>query len=326
MMPYQSVLLLGLLVMSTASAEDESAQSLLRKAADATAWSTHAHLKVQTSSTFVRGLDGESERDRPLETAVEVFVSGDRYRINRQNAPNEDGSAGTRTETLRSPERRIFWLKGREVLVTEDPALIATIRNFDNMLGAASVLDGRFPLDREPYVLDPSHAVATGQLQHAIQDATLGDLACRVVKVAGDGWKLEAWIVPQRGYNFGQLVFQHDYRGQRSIHTINDMVHQQLPDGRWVVVEGKSRIAWYPNVDDPKRVREVLQEIRREVIDLDPDFEALKAFDLPPIPNGERVRVLMVDEHGEAVDDPVRREWRDGRPVISAHQPDDDDL
>lgn len=302
---------------------ESTAEVLLRKAADASGWMRSAHVKLEFQATRLKPIDAQAARPPGNKGWGEIWQSGPYLHVIKQNV-EEDDSEGARVEILRTPQRRICWQKGTIVQYTESPAVMKKSESLDygfHELGW--FLNGVFPNQVHP-LFRLSNAGELGRVQPTVGEEQLGDLACHVVDITGDSWSLRLWIAPQRDYNLAKLSFNCQanpklrYKEQRIV--IDDIGYRQMESGAWVVESGTFR---YHTLDHaPDRERQIEIHVRRTTIELNPDFEKLNAFALPPIPNGEKVHRTEVDAQGKEVDvyAGIKHIWKDGA-IVPAYDP-----
>lgn len=302
-----------------------SPEQLLQKAIDATAWTRNVHMRLEyriRSIGWVQedfGLGPPVNLDEQSGTG-EVFVSGQRLRSIRQNAP-AGGFDGAHVDTLVTPDRRIFWVKGHSVAYTESKLLIEQAEVLDR----ASMLMGWFldgNISDQIYGLFTfATALKLGKVQPNAPEENLGDIPCRVVDVVGDSWELRVWVAPTRDFNFARFTFDSKADpkiGRKEVHCdIKQIKYQQLQDGKWIIKAGTFQFT-APFKDRGERGYETT--VTRTFVDLNPDFEKLKAFDVPAIPDGERVLLEETDESGKRKQSGVKHMWKDGK-VVPAYDP-----
>ena len=303
-----------------------SPDQLLQKAIDATTWTRNMHERLEFRIRPIGWVQDDFGSGPPVNLdeqsgTGEIFVSGERLRSIRQNGP-ANGFDGAHVETLVTPDRRIFWVKGSSVDYTESKLLIEQSAVLDRALKQMGwFLDGNIS-DQIYDLFTFATALKLGKVQQNAPEEKIGDIECRVVHVVGDSWELRVWVAPTRDFNFARFTFDSKADpkiGRKEVHCdIKQIEYQQLQDGKWIIKGGTFRYT-APFKDRGERGEDII--VARTFVDVNPDFEKLKAFDVPAIPNGERVLIEKADESGKKKrDSGVKRMWKDGK-IVPAYDP-----
>jgi len=301
-----------------ADASDLSPDQLLRKAVDATTWTGNMHLRLD----FRTRPYGWATADIPagvtfheLSGSGEIYASGDRLRILKQNA-DLNGYKGAYVDTLVLPPRRIMWVKNGSVQYSESQPIIEHTASLDRgspLMGW--FLDGVLT-DQIYHPFTFSTALRIGKVQPNAPEETLAGIPCRVVDVVGDSWELHVWVAPSRGYNFARYKFDSEANPKikrAEFHTdIDQIQYEQLANGTWII-QGGRLLNLAPDSHGGQHGDETV--VNRTSIDVSPDFEKLKAFELPPIPDGTPVFIRKADGDGNEIKDDsgVENVWKDGK-------------
>jgi len=154
-------------------------------------------------------------------------------------------------------------------------------------------------------------------LQVSPDTETVGETECYVLSGDTTYGRVRAWIAPSRGYYALRYEISKtatdlfddapvgDQGVERGIMTLDDVQVEKI-DGAWVATSGT--LSQETILSDGKTIRSEERAVRTE-IDLDPDFDAVKAFEID-LPEGTPV---TLDEFPG-----IRYQWREGKltPVV----------
>lgn len=137
---------------------------------------------------------------------------------------------------------------------------------------------------------------------------------CKKVTAETNDYRAELWFASQKAFNCVGFTVEHgvipgfnDEKGQpfRRHRTTLDSVRFDQVSGRWVPIAGRL-VTTIERQDGSEIVDEAI--VLRKRVQLDPDFDASRAFELTGIPDGCRI---SVDEAGGSIE----FEWRGGKVV-----------
>lgn len=183
-------------------------------------------------------------------------------------------------------------------------------------------LDGLFPGDLKPLssILRSADRINLYEEMEAVND-----VLCYVIEANSKNGNYVIWIDPEHGYNISRaeirktgdnlwyeqplskLPTSEDYPTPETIlFTIKNVKFQEIGNV-WVPVEADMKNTW--TYKDGREVTVSMQH-KRSDINLEPDFESVKAF-VPNIPDGTRV----YNEVSRITSEGIQFEWKDGKPI-----------
>jgi hypothetical protein len=309
-----------MLIAQVAANPDLSAEPLFAKAVDACRWTRTMHVMLDFQATIVRTRPTGTDAPRTFSGAGEIETSDGRLHVIKQNSA---ANGAGRFETLVTPQFRVYWVRDGFVQYTESPQVIKNAAILDRgMAEMGWFLDGVFT-ENVHGLTDLAALGRLGKIQPEVGDERRDGLDCKRVQVMGDSWNLRIWIVPSRGCNFAGYEFDSPANSSpqpSQLHIVVDAIQfQQATDGTWLISGGRltrREVAASGEVTVSKVV------VKRSEIDRSPDFGKLKAFDLPPIPNGTEVLLSEADKDGKPVprNSGLKYMWKDGA-AVPAYDP-----
>jgi hypothetical protein len=185
---------------------------------------------------------------------------------------------------------------------------------------AGHFLSGRFLAGIEEWpILDLRELhrrVEAGELRldPQVGREVIGDLECSIVRLEGNQMKLTLWLAPERGCNPVRVLMDTTQLPGQGAGTqeLRDVTFMQDDQGRWLLKSGTLTIH-FPRYSEG-RGRAGNYSVHRTHVDTDPELDE-KRFEIPEIPDGTEVGRLVRADSGELVPDPVRHQWKDGKPV-----------
>jgi|GEM_PF-5058897 len=295
-----------------------TSEQVMLKAAEAVQWTRNMHVRMDYHGKLIRLAGGVQKGAAIKEVSgwEELYVTGNLLHAIKQN-DSVNGVDGAHLEILVTPNRRILWVKNSNVQYTEARSVIDDAVAFDRALPDFGwYLDGVFATDAYP-VFDFATAIRVGRIQSSERDEIVDGLPCKVVEIDGDSWILRVWAAPSRDFNFAKCTLDCKASAKQSHNEVDKIEFQRLSTGQWVI-QGGRLVKGEPQNPGLSTRYEVT--VHRTLIDPSPDFDKLKAFELPPIPNGEPVERTDVDQAGKEINSGLNYTWKDGT-VVPAYDP-----